>query len=64
MGIMRKTKISNGVTEGFYIKGERNPCGCGGNVFYKQDDGSKTYGVCSACHRDIYEYIERDTSGE
>ncbi len=64
MNMKRKTKLKDGEVEAFWIKGERNPCGCGGNVFFVQDDGKKMYGVCSACKRDIYEHIERDVSGE
>jgi hypothetical protein len=60
----RKTKLKDGEIQSFYIKGEKNPCGCGSNCFHKQDDGEKIYGVCNACKQDIYEYLERDTSGE
>lgn len=60
----RKKKLKNGVVEGFFRKGVRNPCGCGSNCFHKEDDGVTTYGVCNACKQDIYEYEERDISGE
>lgn len=60
----RKTKMLNGEVHTFFIKGQRNPCGCGSNCFHKVDDGMKTYGVCNACNRYIYEYKERDLSGD
>jgi len=56
---MRKLLLDkNGEVEGFFIKGERNPCGCGSNVFHKEYNGKTLFGVCNACERDIYEYYD------
>lgn len=56
----RKIKLLNGNTHSFFIKGERNPCGCGSNCFHKEDDNKHTYGVCNACGKDVYVYNERE----
>jgi len=52
----RKIKLKDGEIEGFWIKGERNPCGCGSNCFHEEYDGKILYGVCNACKSDIYEF--------
>lgn len=40
-----------------------NSCGCGSNCYHLEFDGTHVYGVCNACHRDVYEvkpeYIEK-----
>ena len=55
---MRTIKLKDGKVEAFIVKGERNPCGCGSNVFHKEKDHDTNivYGVCNACEKDIYEY--------
>ena len=45
----------DGEIQSFMVKGQRNPCGCGSNIYHQQSDGVKTFGVCNACNRDIYE---------
>ena len=40
----------------YWVEGEKNPCGCGSNVYHLEYDGKKIYGVCNACNADIYEY--------
>lgn len=51
----RKIKLKDGKIENFWIKGTRNPCNCGSNLFHKTDTGSKIICVCNACGKDIYE---------
>lgn len=55
---MRTIKLLNGTVEACIVKGEKNPCGCGSNIFHyeKDHDENKVYGVCNACGRDIYEH--------
>lgn len=38
----------------YYVKHERNPCGCGSNLYHYEYDGKDVYGVCNACWEDIY----------
>lgn len=57
---MRVVKLKNGEIQSFWIKEERNPCGCGSNCFQKQNDETTTYGVCNSCGLDIYEYKEKE----
>lgn len=59
----RTIKMLNGKVHCFFIKGEKNPCGCGSNCFHLEDNGKITYCVCNACKRDLYEK-ERNMSGE
>ena len=46
----------------YFVKGERNSCGCGSNCYHYEYDGKKIYGVCNACNTVIYElkdeYVE------
>lgn len=46
----------------YFIKGEKNPCGCGSNCYHYEYDAvaKKIYGVCNACNRDIYEVKEEN----
>ena len=60
----RKIKLLDGEIESFWIKSERNPCGCGSNVFHIVDDGLHIIGVCNSCSLDIYEYKEREEFNE
>lgn len=48
----------DGDIKSYMVKGERNPCGCGSNVYQQQNYKDNTYGVCNACNQDIYEYKE------
>ena len=57
----RKVKLKDGEINSFWYKGDRNPCGCGSNLFHEVYDGEHLYGVCNACNRDIYEFeFEQD----
>lgn len=47
----------------YWVKGQKNPCNCGSNVFHQEYDGKTIYGVCNACNTDIYE-IQSDTDEE
>ena len=46
----------------YFISGQKNPCGCGSNLYHYQYDGNILYGVCNTCGSDIYEikdeYVE------
>lgn len=44
----------------YYNSDEFNPCGCESNCFHYEYDkaSNKIYGVCNACHTDIYEVKE------
>lgn len=61
----RKIKLLDGEIQSFWFKSERNPCGCGSNLFHEEFNGKTLYGVCNACDSDIYElkfdadYIEK-----
>ena len=55
----RTIKLLDGEIESFIIKGQRNPCGCGSNLFHLQNDDENTYGVCNGCKVDIYKYNEK-----
>lgn len=52
-------KLTDNEIESFFIKGQRNPCGCGSNLYHQVYNGEHLYGVCNACKRYIYE-IEYD----
>lgn len=45
----------------YFIKGQMNPCNCGGNCFHYEYDGVKIIGVCNACKSDIYEMENKYT---
>jgi hypothetical protein len=60
----RQIKLLDGEVHTFFISGERNPCNCGSNCFHKENDKTKTYGVCNACGADIYEYKEKEVFEE
>ena len=47
--------IDGSGVESFWIKGVKNPCGCGSNVYHYELDGEKVIGVCNSCNTDIYE---------
>lgn len=55
----RKIKLLNGEIQSYWMGGERNPCGCGSNVFHLENDEYNTYGVCNSCKLDIYLYDEQ-----
>lgn len=42
----------------YFISGQKNPCGCGSNLYHYQYDGEKLYCVCNSCSCDIYEIRE------
>ncbi len=42
----------------FFIENQKNPCGCGSNMFHYEYDDSKIYGVCNACGEKIYTVAE------
>lgn len=52
----RKIKLLDGDIQSFWIKGEKNPCGCGSNCFHKESNEKEVYGVCNSCGLDIYNY--------
>lgn len=56
---VRQVKLKDGRVESFYVTGQMNPCGCGSNLFHKENDGKHTYGVCNSCDKDIYTYEVR-----
>lgn len=51
----------------YYVAKQANPCGCGSNCYHYEFDGKDIFGVCNACHEDVYqikeefieEYLER-----
>ncbi len=47
----------------YYVPHEKNPCGCGSNVYHYEYDGKDVYGVCNACERDIY-ILDKDGAQE
>jgi len=51
-------ETENGELKSYFIKGIFNPCRCGSNVFHKANmtKAQKTFGVCNACRKTIYEY--------
>lgn len=52
----RKIRYRNGEWQDCWVKGQRNPCGCGSNVFHEElTSTGKVYGVCNVCGQDIYE---------
>ncbi len=46
----------NETIHSYYVPHERNPCGCGSNLYHLQYDGKNIYGVCNACKEDLYIY--------
>jgi hypothetical protein len=52
----RKVKLKDGEVESFWYKENKNPCGCGSNVFHKELEGIRLFGVCNACDEDLYEF--------
>ena len=46
----------NKTIHSYYVPHERNPCGCGSNLYHLQYDVKNIYGVCNACKEDLYIY--------
>ena len=60
----RTTQYYENLSDGiwcYFIKGQKNPCGCGSNCYHKEYDGSIIKCVCNACDTDIYEIKEEYT---
>lgn len=53
-----------GNLENYWVRGEKNPCGCGSNLFHYQYDGDTIVCVCNSCKAEIYtikdEYKEEE----
>ena len=43
----------NETIHSYYVPHERNPCGCGSNLYHLQYDGKNIYGVCNASKEDL-----------
>ncbi|MBO5387556.1 MAG: hypothetical protein J6A59_05375 [Lachnospiraceae bacterium] len=68
---IKPRKIQHYATGGmwcYFVKDERNPCGCGSNCYHKEydTDANIIYCVCNACNSEIYtvkdEYTKNDLS--
>jgi len=56
----RQIKLLDGEIHTFFIKGQKNPCGCGSNCYHEENTENETFGVCNACDRDIYTYDKKE----
>lgn len=51
----RITETKDGQIHSYMTKGQSNPCSCGSKCYHKETDAvGIIYGVCNACHRDVY----------
>lgn len=44
----------DGNLQNYWVRGEKNPCGCGSNLFHYEYDGKDILCICNSCKAEIY----------